>query len=167
MRRRLAPLVLAAAFLAGCGQSNPELIPQSDADAMIQTADKLRTACDDEDRTAVRRELRSLDQQIDQLPSRVDSALRDNLKAWADRIRDRYSRDCRAEETPTPSPTEAATEAPTETASPAPTDTPTEEPTQAPTETPTAAPTDTAAPTEPPPVEPTTTPATDGDADVD
>ena len=34
MRRFFAPLVILAAMLAGCGQSNPELIPQSNADAL-------------------------------------------------------------------------------------------------------------------------------------
>src|SRR3954467_14645461 len=116
MRRLFAPLAVAAAVLAGCGQSSPELIPQSNADAMTQTADKIQTACDSEDRTVARRELRSLDQQIDQLPSGVDQGLRENLEAWAKQIRDRISQDCKAEATPTP--TESATEAPTETAAP-------------------------------------------------
>ena len=165
MRRCLAPLVLvAAAVLAGCGQSNPDFIPQSNADAMTQTADKIQAACDDQDRTTARRELRSLDQQIDQLPSTVDQTLRENLEAWAKHIREQVPSDCKAEETPTPSPTEAPTEAPTETASPEPTETPTEPPTEAPTEAPTPAPTDTAAPPEPP-VEPTTTPAAEDGAD--
>jgi TolA-binding protein len=165
MRRCLAPLVLVAAFsVAACGQSDSAMIPQSNADAMTQTADKIQAACEDRDRTAARRELRSLDQQIDQLPSTVDQALRENLEAWAKQIRDQVPDDCKAEETPTPAATETATEAPTETASPEPTETATEAPTEEPTETATAAPTDTAAPTETP-VEPTTTPAAEGDTD--
>ena len=158
MRRLLAPLVLLAVVLAGCGQSDPALIPQSNADAMTQTADKIQAACDGEDRTEARRELRNLDQLIDALPSTVDASLRDNLNAWAQQIRDRISRDCVAEETATPEPTETATEVPTETATAEPTETPTEAPTEEPTQEPTPAPTQTAAPTEPPPVEPTTTP---------
>jgi hypothetical protein len=158
MRRFFAPLAVWFAVLAGCGQSSPELIPASNADAMTQTADKIQAACDDQDRTAARRELRSLDQQIDQLPSAVDPALRDNLEAWAEQIRSRVPRDCVAEETPTPEATETATEAPTETPTQAPTETPTEAPTEQPTEEPTPVPTTTAAPTETPPAEPTTTP---------
>jgi hypothetical protein len=166
MRRFFAPLVLmTAVLLAGCGQSSPELIPQSNADAMTSTADKVQAACDAEDRSAARSELRNLDQLIDSLPSTVDPALRDNLAAWAEQIRSRVSRDCVAEETPTPEPTETATAAPTETATAAPTETPTEAPTEAPTEEPTPAPPETAAPTEPPPVEPTTTPAAAADVD--
>ena len=41
MRRvLLLVLGLAAASAAGCGQSNPELIPQSNAEALKQTADE-------------------------------------------------------------------------------------------------------------------------------
>jgi hypothetical protein len=162
MRRLLAPLVILA--LAGCGQSNPELIPQSNADALTATADKIQAACDAADRTVARREIRNAEREIDALPSRVSADLRKNLQDWIDQIQSRISDDCQSadeEETPTPSPEETATEVPTETPTESETAAPTETPTEAPTETPTVAPTDTAtaAPTEPTTTAvPTTTP---------
>jgi hypothetical protein len=161
--RRVLPLVVAATvFLAGCGQSNPELIPQSSAEDMIAAADQITPACEASDRSTVRRQLRVIQREIDGLPRATDAALKENLQAWADRLEERVTRDCADEEpeetpTPTETPTETATpeETPTETATPE--DTPTAEPTQAPTEEPTAAPTQTPAPTEAPPV-PTATP---------
>jgi hypothetical protein len=146
MRRALPLVVLALAFSAGCGQSNPELLPQSSSDAMVQAADAIQTACTAEDRSEVRRQIRLIEREIDGLPNTTDKALRDNLTEWVEQIKGRVTDDCRAEETPTPTPTETATEAPTETSTPTPTS----------TSTPT--PTETAAPTETPPVEPTTTP---------
>ena len=162
MRRLLPLLVLLVALVAGCGQSNPELIPQSNADALTATADKIRTACDAADRTVARREIRNAQREIDALPGRVSRKLRRNLEDWVQQIRDRITADCQGDEpadTPTPTATETETAAPTETATATETAAPTESATEAPTDTPTAAPTDTAAPTETaPPVEPTTTP---------
>jgi hypothetical protein len=150
MRRCSAPLVLLVAVLAGCGQSNPKLIPQSNADALTATADKIQAACEAQDRAVVRREVRNAKREIDALPSKVDARLRDNLQAWVERIQSRSSTDCKPEETPTPSPEETATAAPTETE--------TETATAAPTETATPPPTVTAAPTETATAAPTTTP---------
>ena len=162
MRRVVAPFVLLALVLAGCGQSNPELIPQSNADALTATAGKIRTACDAADRTVARREIRNAQREIDALPSSVSPELRKNLEDWVQQIRDRLTADCQGDEpadTPTPEATETQTAEPTETATATETAAPTETATEAPTDTPTAAPTDTAAPTETaPPVEPTTTP---------
>ena len=162
--RRVLPLVVAATvFVAGCGQSsNPELIPQSSAEDMIAAADQITTACDASDRSAVRRQLRVINREIDGLPRATDAALKKNLQAWAERIEERVTRDCadeEPEETPTPTETATETATPTETATETatPDDTPTPDPTEAPTEEPTPAPTDTPAPTETP-VVPTTTP---------
>jgi hypothetical protein len=162
--RRLTLLVLAVAALAGCGQSNPDLIPASNAEVMQQTADRISQACSDEDRSEVRNQVRLAQREIDGLPRSVDSKLKKNLQDWIDQIESRITQDCRAEATPTPTveetPTEEPTEAPTETPTASPTEAPTEAPTQAPTEAPTQAPTaaPTEAPTETPP-----TPATPGD----
>src|SRR3954451_22569118 len=128
MRRYFAPLVVLAAVVGGCGESNPKLIPQANADALTQSADKVQAACDDHDTTVARRELRNLEREIDALPRKVDSQLRENLQAWADQVQKRITRDCREEETPTPTPTPTETEAPTQT--PAPTQTATEAPTR-------------------------------------
>src|SRR4051812_49410566 len=148
--RRSAPLVLGivAVLAAGCGQSNPKLIPQTNADALNQTADAIQAACAKHDKTEVRKQLELADSEIAELPRAVDADLRDNLSAWVSQIRKRVASDCKAEETATPSPTDTPTEAPTE----APTQAPTETPTQAPTKTPTQAPTETAtqAPTQAP-----------------
>src|SRR4051794_41813886 len=138
MRRLFAPLVILAAVLAGCGQSNPKLIPQSNADALTVTADKIQAACSAEDRTVARREIRNAEREIDALPSRVDADLRKNLQDWIDQIQSRISSDCKSDEaTPTP------TDTPEETETPTATETATGTETAAPTETATAAPTDT------------------------
>jgi outer membrane biosynthesis protein TonB len=164
--RRLPLLgVLVVAVLAGCGQSNPDLIPQSNAKALQATADKITDACSSEDRSEARAQIRSAQRQIDQLPRAVDAKLKKNLQAWIDRIESRIPDDCRTEATPTPTeeatetptPTETATETPTETptetATPTPTATatPTATPTEAPTEAPTEPPADTATPAPPEP----------------
>jgi hypothetical protein len=152
--RRLPLLVLVVAVLAGCGQSNPDLIPQSNAEALQATADKITDACSSEDRSEARAQVRAAQRQIDQLPRAVDSKLKQNLEDWINRIQSRITDDCRAEATPTPTPTEEATETatPTETATetPTPTETATETPTATATATPTATATATEAPTEAP-----------------
>ncbi len=163
MRRALPFVIAAAAFLAGCGQSNPELIPQSDAETMVAAADKITAACDASDRSEVRRQLRVINREIEGLPRATDTALKENLAAWAARIEERVTRDCadEEEETPTPTPTDTPAETATPTETPeetsTPEDTATPEPTEAPTQEPTPEPTTTPAPTEAPPV-PTATP---------
>jgi hypothetical protein len=157
--RRSAPLVLGivAALVAGCGQSNPKLIPQTNADALNQTADAIQAACSNHDRTEARKQARLAETEISELPRTVDSGLRDNLLAWVNHIQDRISSDCK--EAATPTPTETATESPTQTSTPSPTETSTPSPTQtaspAPTETATEAPTE--APTQAPTTAATTT----------
>ena len=100
--RRLPLLVLVVAALAGCGQSNPDLIPASNAQALQQTADKIQQACTDEDRSEARAQIRLAKREIDGLPRTVDAELKQNLQDWIDRIESRISDDCRAEATPTP-----------------------------------------------------------------
>jgi TolA-binding protein len=154
--RRLPLLVLVVAVLAGCGQSNPDLIPQSNAQALAETADKLQAACTDADRSEARAQIRSAERQIDQLPRAVDSKLKRNLQDWIDRIQSRIGDDCQAEETPTPEATQTETETPAPTETATATETPTETATATPTDTATATATATAteapteAPTEPP-----------------
>jgi len=150
--RRLPLLVLVAAVLAGCGQSNPDLIPQSNAEALQATADKITDACSSEDRSEARAQVRAAQRQIDQLPRAVDSKLKQNLEDWIDRIQGRITDDCRAEATPTPTETETETPTPTETATetPTPTETATDTPTATATATVTATATATEAPTEAP-----------------
>ncbi len=157
--RRVPPLVLgllAAAALAGCGRSNPELIPQSNADSLKATADKIQQACDDGDKQAARSAIDDARRTVEALPRRLDDQLRNRLREGLNHLDDRVAVDCVAQETPTPSPTEtpSATESPTET--PSATKTPTETPSA--TETPTATATATATTT----ATPTTSPETTG-----
>ena len=150
--RRLPLLVLVVAVLAGCGQSNPDLIPASNAQALAETADKIQAACTDADRSEARAQIRSAERQLDQLPRTVDAKLKQNLQDWIDRIQGRIGDDCQAEETPTPEPTETETPEATETATETPTatETATEAPTETATPTATATEAPTEAPTEPP-----------------
>jgi predicted small lipoprotein YifL len=161
--RRVPPLVpgvLAVAALAGCGRSGPDLIPQSNAQALQQTADRIAAACSSEDRSEARAQVRLAEREIDALPRAVDRRLVENLQAWVDRIHSRIPVDCRAEETPAPTATATATAAETPTATPSATGTPTETATRTPTATPTE--TATAAPTESATPVPTTTPQANG-----
>jgi cytoskeletal protein RodZ len=139
------PIVLAA-----CGQSNPHLIPQSNAQALQNTADKVSAACATGDRSTARQAIRDARQEIDALPTAVSASLRKNLSDWVDQISRGVSSECKAKATATP--TETATEAPTDT--PTATSTPTATATASPTRTPTATPTATASPAPTPTVTP-------------
>jgi outer membrane biosynthesis protein TonB len=146
MRRlALALALVVAAVAAGCGEDNRALIPEDRATALVESVDRVESACADEDVTEARAAAVELSAQVNELPRRVDDQLQANLREWARLIQRRVARDCepQEEETPTPAPTEEPTETPTPT--------PTEAPTEEPTETPTAEPTEEPpAPTEPP-----------------
>jgi hypothetical protein len=133
-------LLLAVIPMAGCGSEDPELIPQTRASALTSTIDEIKAACDAEDPAKAKAAVQAANQQVSELPRRVDRELKANVRDWLDHIDGRIDRDCKAEEeeTPTPSPS------PTETPTPSPTDTPTPEP----TETPAPEPTETLAPEE-------------------
>src|ERR1700754_4576077 len=105
MRRAMPIVVLAAAVLAGCGQSNPELIPQANADTLQSTADKIQAACDAKDRSTARSGVPNAQREIDALPRTVDEGLKKNLQEWVEQIQSRISRDCRDEEEASPTPT--------------------------------------------------------------
>jgi hypothetical protein len=145
-RRSLAlGLLLAAIPLAGCGSQNPKLIPQSRASALSSTVDDIASACDDHDITKAKTAVTAANQQVSELPRRVDAKLRQNLQDWLSHIESRLDRDCKAKEaSPTATATPSATETPTETATPTPTET--ETPTPTPTETATPSPTATVEP---------------------
>ena len=134
-------LLLAALPLAGCGSENPELIPTNRASALTSTIDEITSACDANDTAKAKAAVRAANQQVSELPRRVDSELKSNLRQWLRHIDGRIEQDCakQEEETPTatPSPTETATPEPTETPTPEPTKTPTAEPTETPTPSPT------------------------------
>ena len=142
-------LLLVAVPLAGCGSEDPELIPQARASALTSTIDKITAACDDNDTAKAKAAVQAANRQVSELPRRVDTELKSNLRQWLRHIDDRIDEDCakaKEEQTPTPAPTQ------TETPTPEPTETPTPEP----TETPTPEPTETATP------EPTVEPPGDG-----
>jgi hypothetical protein len=141
-------LLLAAVPMAGCGSDNPELIPETRASALTSSIDEITAACDDNDTAKAKAAVQAANQQVSELPRRVDAALKRNLRDWLNHIEDRVDEDCKKdeEETPTPSatetptPTETATPEPTETATPEPTETATPEPTETPTPTATVEP---------------------------
>jgi hypothetical protein len=145
MSRRAAPLValVAAALLAGCGQTNPKLIPQSDADQLTAAVDQIQEACTAGDAEKVHSLVSDAGHRVSELPRRTDRRLRRNIGDWLQQIDSHADRDCKPEETPTPTPTETPTPTPTETPTPTPTETATPTPTPTPTETATATPTPT------------------------
>ena len=121
-------LLLAALPLAGCGRENPELIPATRASALTSTIDRISSACDDHDPAKAKAAVEAANQQVSELPRRVDSELKSNLRQWLRHIDGRIDEDCaeakeKPTETATPEPTETATPEPTETATPEPTTT--------------------------------------------
>ena len=128
-------LLLAVISVAGCGSEDPEFIPQTRASALTSTIDEITAACDAEDPAKAKAAVEAANQQVSELPRRVDAKLKRNIRDWLSHIDDRIERDCKAEETPTPTPsaTETPTPEPTETPTPEPTETPTPEPTEVPT----------------------------------
>jgi hypothetical protein len=139
-RARLAPALVAAALLAGCGQTNPALIPEDRAQAVLDAIDQVQSACDDSNVQDAQRAVADLSAQVNELPRSVDSKLKRNARQWVVQIQRRVDRDCKADATPTPTPTETETPTPT----PTETETPTPTPTPTATETPTATATPTA-----------------------
>jgi hypothetical protein len=135
-------LLLVAFSMAGCGGEDPELIPQTRASALTSTIDEITAACDDNDTAKAKAAVDAANQQVSELPRRVDGELKRNIRDWLSHIEGRIDRDCKAEETPTPTPsaTETPTPEPTETPTPEPTETPTPEPTETPTAEPTVEP---------------------------
>jgi septum formation inhibitor MinC len=127
MSRRAAPLLalVAAAVLAGCGQSNPKLIPTSDADQLTAAVDQIQEACTSGDAAKVHTLVSDAGHRVSELPRRTDRNLKKNMNDWLAQIDSRADRDCRPEETPTPTPTPTATETPTPTETPTATETPT------------------------------------------
>jgi hypothetical protein len=161
-RLTLALALAAAALAAGCGEDNDRaLLAAADSQALLESVDRIESACADNDVSEARAAADEAAAQINGLPRRVDDSLQDNLLEWVEHIEGRLERDCEAEEEPTPDPTETATPEPTETATPEPTETATPEP----TETPTPEPTGTATPEPEPTASPT--PGCPGDTDCD
>jgi hypothetical protein len=153
MRRvTFAPALIAAALLAGCGETNRALIPEDRAQALQNTLDQVESACADHDTQGAQRANDNLSAQVNELPRRVDSDLKRNMQDWVQQIDKRIDRDCKEEATPTPTPTE------TETPTPTPTATETATPTPTPTATETATPTPTPTATETPDTGGTTAP---------
>jgi hypothetical protein len=138
-------LLLVVVPLAGCGGEDPELIPQTSAGALTSTIDEISAACDANDTAKAKAAIQAANQQVSELPRRVDGELKRNIRDWLTHIDGRVDQDCKAEEesptpTPTPTETETPTPSPTETPTPEPTETPTPEPTETPTPEPTVEP---------------------------
>jgi len=148
MRRRhlyiLLGLLAAALLLSGCGQENPHLLRQSDADRLSNTTDQVDQLVSDHDCAGARKAVADAQTQVTELPRSTAQSLRQNLSDWFAHLGDRVRSDCtEAKETPTatPSATETATETPTASPTKTPTETPTPTETATPTETPSATPT--------------------------
>ena len=139
-RPSLALGLLLAVLAAGCGREEQTLIPESRAGELTAAVDEIQQACDDQDPDAAHAAVTAANQQVSELPRRVDSELKRNVRDWLNHIDDRVDRDCKPEEEATPEPTETATPEPTETATPEPTETATPEPTETATPEPTEVP---------------------------
>jgi outer membrane murein-binding lipoprotein Lpp len=135
-RAMLAPALVAAALLAGCGQTNTRLIPADRAQELEATLDQVESACAGGEAQEAQSALDDLSAQVNELPRKVEAKLKRNMRDWVSQIERRLERDCKPEETPTPTPTETETPTPTETATPTPTATETATPTPTVTETP-------------------------------
>jgi outer membrane biosynthesis protein TonB len=157
MRLRATLALALAVLMAGCGQDDAALIPEDRAQALVDTVDRIESACSNEDPIEARSLVNEASAQVNELPRTVDDELRRNLRQWVRQIERRLDRDCEAEPEETATPTETATPEETETPTPEPTETATPEP----TETPTA--TETPAPTETPPSDEGGVPAPDED----
>jgi hypothetical protein len=142
----LLGILLCALALAGCGQENPRLLRQPDADRLSNKVDEVAQLVSAGDCAEARDAVDEAKQMVTELPRSTSQRLRQNLTDWLEHLDERVPRDCETEQqaTPTATPTATATASPTAT----PTATPTETP--SPTETPTATP----SPTETPTVEP-------------
>src|SRR5215208_4954511 len=106
-------LLLAVIPMAGCGSEDPELIPQTRASALTSTLDEVTSACDAEDPAKAKAAVEAANQQVSELPRRVSSRLKRNMRDWLSHIEDRIDRDCKAKEqeeetTPTATPVEMA-----------------------------------------------------------
>jgi cell division protein FtsN len=138
-RRAVLLLAVAAAVLvAGCGQSNPKLIPQSKSDQLLAAVDSITQACSDGDPGKVHDAVSQAGNLVSELPRKTDKALKQNITDWLNQIDQRADRDCKPQETPTPTPTETPTPTPTPTETATPTETPTPTPTESATPSPTA-----------------------------
>ena len=75
-------LLLAAIPVAGCGKENPELIPQDRASALTSTIDEIKAACDANDTAKAKAAVEAANQQVSELPRRVDAELKRNVRQW-------------------------------------------------------------------------------------
>jgi outer membrane biosynthesis protein TonB len=138
--RSLLAAALGALALAGCGSQNDALIPQDDADQLAALVSAAGDASDAGQCDRARRSVADAERELEGLPRKTSSRLKQNLRDWLDHLDAQIDRECKAPE-PTATPTPEPTETPTPTPTPSPT--PTETPTPTPTPTPTASPTPT------------------------
>jgi monoamine oxidase len=134
----LLGILLCAVALAGCGQENPRLLRQSDADQLSNKVDEVSQLVSSGDCAEARDAVDEAKQMVTELPRSTSQRLRQNLSDWLDHLDERVPRDCETKQEQTPTPTPSATETPTATPTRTPTETPTQTPT--PTETPTTQP---------------------------
>src|SRR5215218_5657971 len=73
-------LLLAVIPMAGCGSEDPELIPQTRASALTSTIDKISAARDDNDPAKAKAAVQAANQQVSELPRRVNAQLKENVR---------------------------------------------------------------------------------------
>ena len=137
--RRIAPLLLAALALAGCGSSSNALLTDRQAQSMLDRVDEAEQAIRDQRCVDAREAAQAGANDARELQRRVDDELQANLVDWFEHLGDRVRQECEREEEPDETPTAEPTPTETATAEPTPTETATPEPT--PTETATPEPT--------------------------
>ena len=142
----LLGMLLCALALAGCGQENPHLLRQSDADRLSSKVDEVDQLVSDGECTEARDAVDEAKLQVTELPRSTSQRLRQNLTEWLDHLDERVPQDCETKEEATPTATATETATPSDTATPTATPTETATPTATPTDTPTPTPTTTVEP---------------------
>jgi hypothetical protein len=133
----LVGALVAALLTAGCGEDNPKLIPQGDADQLTALVDEAAQASAAGDCDRARRFVREAESSLAGLPRKTDRQLKRNVRDWLDHLDSAIADECGKQEEPT----ETAT--PSQTSTPTPSATATETPTPTPaTPTPTPTPSD-------------------------
>ncbi len=108
-------ILLCALALAGCGQENPRLLRQSDADRLSNKVDEVSQLVSDGECSQARDSVDEAKQLVTELPRSTSQRLRQNLTDWLDHLDERVPRDCETKQQATPTATPTATATPTET----------------------------------------------------
>ena len=99
MVRRAVIALAAIAAVAGCGETNPRLIPADRSEALLASVDRIEEACANGDTREAAQAVSEAKLQVNELPRRVDDQLPQNLLDWLDRVDRRGGHDCAGEAT--------------------------------------------------------------------